>query len=42
MGRVTDFVDPEYDRKLQEFKARKARMRQEAGQSDSREQEKRN
>jgi hypothetical protein len=29
MARVNDFVDPEYDRKLAEYKAMKARMRQE-------------
>ncbi len=33
MARVNDFVDPEYDRKLAEYKAMKARMRQENPQS---------
>jgi hypothetical protein len=33
MGRINDFVDPEYDRKLAEYKAMKAKMMQEKAQS---------
>ncbi len=34
MARNTDFKDPDYDRKLEEFKAQRDRARREAGQQN--------
>jgi len=36
MGRPSDFSDPEYDRRLEEFKARKKARAAQEPQSDSR------
>lgn len=40
MARANDFVDPEYDRKLAEFKAMKERMKKERVQQEQQTTEK--
>jgi len=40
MARANDFVDPEYDRRLAEFKAMKERMKKETAQQEQQQKEK--
>ena len=41
MARANDFVDPDYDRRLAEFKARKEEMKREMAEQDQQQPKKR-